>query len=379
MIKRLAATSLAFVAAGLAVPVASPAMSQAGWYDGACTDNIGITVVIDFQDLGGGVNVRCAPGPVTSGLDALDTAGIAWEPTRRFAGFVCRIAGRPGPDTEPCGDTPPATAYWSYWVAQRGGTWCYSNFGAGNRTPPPGTVEGWSFSLNRTGSQTPPPGYAPPAPIPGEPANPLKPSDCTVPTPTPTPTSTPASVATTVAATAPPATPAPTTAASAPTTVRPPTQSAATTAPPIAAPPVAVGGGGSPPAASSPSAGVRPGTPGAGAGVGTSGASLTTTTDAGPTSAPGSGSGTTTTTASNRPSTTLRTSSDDATPQEESASASPPDGSELTGSSPRGTVDLGDDGRGDGGFGVGSALGITLAGVLATAGIFAARRRRGSP
>ena len=159
MIRRLAAL-LALVAGGIAVPLVTAPVHSASAASGACVDNVGITIVVDFHELGGGVNVRCAPGPVSSGLDALDKAGIVWESVRRFPGFVCRIAGLPGPDKEACINTPPANAYWSYWVAPRGGTWCYSSRGPGARIPPAGAVEGWSFTLGKTGADTPPPGMS---------------------------------------------------------------------------------------------------------------------------------------------------------------------------------------------------------------------------
>jgi hypothetical protein len=41
-----------------------------------------------------------------------------------------------------------------------------------------------------------------------------------------------------------------------------------------------------------------------------------------------------------------------------------------------GTVDLSDDGRGNGGFGAATAIGIVAAGGLVGAGVWAARRRR---
>jgi len=90
------------VAAGIAIPVATASVHSASLENTPCLDNVGVTIVVDFHELGGGVNIRCAPGPVTSGLDALDKAGIVWESVRRFPGFVCRIAGLPGPDTEAC-------------------------------------------------------------------------------------------------------------------------------------------------------------------------------------------------------------------------------------------------------------------------------------
>ena len=171
---------------------AAPSQNQ------ACTDNVGVTVVVDFGDLGGGVNVRCAPGPVSSGLDAMSRAGVAYRTTLRFNGFVCRIAGQPASD--PCQTASPANAYWSYWIAARGGSWCYSNFGAGSRTPPPGSIEGWSFALNRSGASTPPPRYPVPAAVAGTKPNPVPASHCTVPAelpaqppPPPSPATTPRS------------------------------------------------------------------------------------------------------------------------------------------------------------------------------------------
>lgn len=150
--------------------------AAAGWTEGSCPDTSGVTVAVDFRQLGGGTALRCAPGPVADGFDALGRAGIAFRTATRSPGFLCRIAGLP--TTDPCIVPAPATAYWSYWLAARGGPWCYSNLGAGNRRPPPGTVEGWSFSLTSDGATAPPPRVAAPDPIPGvEPAT-LGAADC---------------------------------------------------------------------------------------------------------------------------------------------------------------------------------------------------------
>jgi hypothetical protein len=181
---RRALTALAVLAVatstlGLGAPDAG------AWTDGACTDVSGVTVVVDFQELGGGVHVRCAPGPVASGLDALSKAGIDHQTTVKFPGFLCKIAGLPSND--PCQTASPASAYWSYWIAVRGGQWCYSNWGAGNRTPPPGSVEGWSFSLGRDGSTAPSPRHAVPGPLPGVPTGGLSGGDCDPRTSAPTP------------------------------------------------------------------------------------------------------------------------------------------------------------------------------------------------
>lgn len=175
-----AALALAIsTSAALGAPAAPAAPERPAWHDGACdpTDNVGVTVIIDFQELGGGVNVRCTETAPTDGADALDRAGISWQGVVRWGrGFVCKIAGKPSND--PCIDTPPASAYWSYWLAPRGGEWCYSNFGVLNRTPPPGSVEGWSFSLNKQDGKSPSPRMAPPSLAPGLTPNPLPKGDC---------------------------------------------------------------------------------------------------------------------------------------------------------------------------------------------------------
>lgn len=129
---------------------------------GFCPDASGVTVVVDFRELGGGRVVRCAPGGQSDGLAALRNAGFEVSGTSRWGdAFVCRINDRPGTDREPCVDTPPADAYWSYWHAENGGEWTYSQLGASYRTPPEGSFEGWSFSLDRESGDSPAPGVAP--------------------------------------------------------------------------------------------------------------------------------------------------------------------------------------------------------------------------
>jgi hypothetical protein len=187
MIRRGVATAAVMAVVVTTLTVAT--IDAGAWTEGACTTPSGVTVVVDFQELGGGVHVRCAPQPVTNGFEALRQAGIDFATTVRFPGFLCRIAGKPAND--PCQTTSPASAYWSYWIAQRGAAWCYSNLGAGARTPPPGSVEGWSFSLGRTSSTSPAPRAAVPAPLPGTAPTPLAPHDCDRRSDAPTPTTGP--------------------------------------------------------------------------------------------------------------------------------------------------------------------------------------------
>jgi hypothetical protein len=137
---------------------------------GACPDASGVTVVVDFHELGGGIVVRCAGSSVRSGAEALAQAGFTVTEPLRTPGFVCRIEGKPGADREACVDTPPTSAYWSYWRADRGGSWTYSSQGASATRP--AQVEGWSFALDRSATAVPPPGIAPP-PLPPPPTSAL--------------------------------------------------------------------------------------------------------------------------------------------------------------------------------------------------------------
>ncbi|MFI8420415.1 flagellar hook-length control protein FliK [Streptomyces sp. NPDC085479] len=129
---------------------------------GACPTATGVTVVVDFQELGGGTVVRCAPGDQATGLAALKNAGFDIAGTQRWGeAFICRIEGKPTAATESCVNTPPASAYWSYWHAPNGGNWTYSTSGASGRKPAQGSFEGWSFSLNKTAGTNPQPRIAP--------------------------------------------------------------------------------------------------------------------------------------------------------------------------------------------------------------------------
>lgn len=159
----LAVAALTLVAAAVAARGGAPAVAAAA--AGACPSlDDGVTVVVDFQHLGGGAATRCAPGDPDSGLAALAAAGFRVDQVANQPGFVCRIDGLPGRDAEDCGDTPPASAYWGYSHAERGGSWSYAGSGAHVYDPPVGSVEGWAF--NGDGGSTRPTVPPPPPPEP---------------------------------------------------------------------------------------------------------------------------------------------------------------------------------------------------------------------
>jgi hypothetical protein len=149
---RLAVVALAAAAAGLVVPLSAPAQAA------TCSTSSGVSVVVDFHQLGGGVQTAC---------DA-DGAGEYAETQFTDVGhtltfvqgqeFVCQIDG--APDTQ-CVRTPPANAYWSLWWSDgTSGKWTYASSGVGSLKVPAGGYVGFSW---QKGTSQVPPGATPTA------------------------------------------------------------------------------------------------------------------------------------------------------------------------------------------------------------------------
>ncbi|MFD3523600.1 prenyltransferase/squalene oxidase repeat-containing protein [Streptomyces sp. NPDC058653] len=125
-----------------------------------CTPTKGAVVAVDFGDWGGGIVRGCDASP-TTGYDLLHEAGFSTEGTEHDGpAFICRLghaefdsgAGYPTPAEEACELTPPATAYWSYWLAPAGQDfWTYSPLGAMSNRPKDGSVEAWVFGPTDVG------------------------------------------------------------------------------------------------------------------------------------------------------------------------------------------------------------------------------------
>jgi hypothetical protein len=140
---------------------AAPASATAT--EGACPAGGGVTVVVDFGDLGPGSLIRCAPGTPANGIAALQEAGFQVAGSQKYGlAVACRIDGKPGPDVESCAGMPSATAYWSYWHAPAGGTWQSSQEGAQTAKPVPGGFEGWAFARPKSANDLPAPPRVPP-------------------------------------------------------------------------------------------------------------------------------------------------------------------------------------------------------------------------
>lgn len=169
---RLLLAGLVGIALHLATGVAGAPTASAAACGPAPAGQVAVVVVIDTGS--GAPWQRCMTlEERASGLDALRATGVQLRVGP--GGFVCAIGGTPASG---CATDDPSLPGWSYWHASPGGSWTYSQVGAGGyRLPKRCAVEGWSF-----GPPSPkrPPRVSPPA------------VTCEAPRPAPTPTEPPA-------------------------------------------------------------------------------------------------------------------------------------------------------------------------------------------
>ncbi|WTL28638.1 terpene cyclase/mutase family protein [Streptomyces sp. NBC_01498] len=137
---------------------------------GDCTATEGAVVAVDFGPFGGTLRRGCDTTP-TTGYELLHDAGFTTAGTEHDGpAFICRIGHGsvnsgtqyPTPATESCVLTPPASAYWSYWVASPGqDTWSYSPYGAMDRKLGDGDVDAWVYGGTDVGGTTGRPTFTP--------------------------------------------------------------------------------------------------------------------------------------------------------------------------------------------------------------------------
>lgn len=134
----LAVAALIVSAVGLTVP------AQAAGSDAAsCTSGGGVWVVV--ADLRSG----CATNPA-NGVDALKQIGVTVSESK---GMLCALDNKPeGACTKTFAQN--GEQYWMYFHAMPGGTWAFSQEGAAQYKPKPGSVEGWVWG--KTEATTPP-------------------------------------------------------------------------------------------------------------------------------------------------------------------------------------------------------------------------------
>jgi hypothetical protein len=119
-----------------------------------CSSAHGVSVVVDFHQLGGGVQTACvADGAGKSGTALFSSAGFALSYVQRQPGFVCRVSGLPADDR--CANTPPADAYWGLWWSDgKSARWNYATTAAGGLSVPEGGYV--AFSWNGSSSRSAP-------------------------------------------------------------------------------------------------------------------------------------------------------------------------------------------------------------------------------
>lgn len=141
-----------------------------------CTTSGGVSVVVDFRELGGAMVTSCvSDGGGKSAAAIFAAAGVSISYATRQPGFVCRVNGAPASD--PCVNTSPADAFWGLWWADGSrASWSYSSSGVGGLTVPAGGSVGWSWQQDRAADSTAPPGATPPV---------IRAAPSVTPTPTP--------------------------------------------------------------------------------------------------------------------------------------------------------------------------------------------------
>ncbi|WP_235734669.1 hypothetical protein [Nocardioides alcanivorans] len=178
----LTATAWVVLPGGLTQPAAAA----------ACTGNSGVTVVVDYNELGG-IQAGCANG---SGGKSASAAFAEANFTLSFVrddpanGFVCRVAGLPTGSV--CGNTPPADAYWGLWYSDgTSGTWTYATRGVNQLKVPNGSFV--AFAWHQGGGRAEAPDVAPRRSTPESPKPTKKPTTNPTTKPTKKPTTRPAS------------------------------------------------------------------------------------------------------------------------------------------------------------------------------------------
>ena len=114
---------------------------------GAClaAEKVWLLVVTDTDEV---LANECVDTPAT-GTDALVAAGL--ELGRDGSNFICSIGGHPSP----C----PATfngQFWNYYQGAPGAEYAFSQVGADESKPQPGTIEAWCYNKAEEETCTPP-------------------------------------------------------------------------------------------------------------------------------------------------------------------------------------------------------------------------------
>ena len=126
---RLAAATVLVAAAGTVLPAAPAAAAT-------CSSDTGVSVVVDFGALGGGISTSCVPDGGGDSAGSLFEVHHDLTRAARFQGAVCRVDGAPADAA--CQNMPPAHAYWGLFWSDGSGGWVYSSEGVDSLNVPDG-------------------------------------------------------------------------------------------------------------------------------------------------------------------------------------------------------------------------------------------------
>lgn len=148
---RLLAVALTSVAATVGLG-AAPATAA------TCATASGVSVVVDFEGLGNGLDTSCVPDG--GGQSAAELSEVHHDLTRvtQFPGAVCRVDGLPA-DVD-CSRMPPADAFWGLFWSDGSGGWVFSSEGVDSLDVPAGGSVGWAWQTG--GEPKEYPGVEPP-------------------------------------------------------------------------------------------------------------------------------------------------------------------------------------------------------------------------
>jgi hypothetical protein len=118
-----------------------------------CAD-VGVTVVIDPNEIGGPDEVTCVTDGGGAAVELFQAAGHRLEYQPGLQDFVCKIDGAPA--DRPCTE---GDSYWSLWWSDPAGEWVYASLGVASLDVPEGGSLG--FSWHEGGGDAEPPDVAP--------------------------------------------------------------------------------------------------------------------------------------------------------------------------------------------------------------------------
>jgi hypothetical protein len=147
----VAARAAAWGAAVVVAATPLPAGAAAPGEQSGCDE---VTVMVDYDDLGGEPLLRCAGAG--SAAEAFDEAGVRLDFLPQQPGFVCRVDGLP--DGGPCFE---GDAYWSLWWSDGSEEWTYATLGVTSLEIPAGGAV--AFAWHEGAGDATPPGLEVPA------------------------------------------------------------------------------------------------------------------------------------------------------------------------------------------------------------------------